>query len=103
MPQFEELSPEAVRVLTQARELLQRGWQQHFAHDQARDSYCLVGAVAAASDRMANGRHYPHSQQLCVILNDACGGIPQCWNDAPGRTQEDVLRLLDGILARARK
>lgn len=98
-----ELSPEAVRVLVGARQLLQRGWIQGRAALPDRSAFCLMGALSEGGGGRPGGLIGERWFALVAVLNDACGNIAQIWNDTPGRTQEDVLRLLDGILARVRK
>ncbi len=97
---MKELSPEAVRMLVRARELLQRGWCQH--RGQEGDRYCLWGAARQAW--MEAGATNALQKEVCHIVNSSTSPRRMAdWNDAPGRTQADVLRLLDGILARVRK
>lgn len=109
------LSPEAVRMLTRMRELLQRGWTQKadargrwglpvpYASQFAR-RFCLVGALSRAQVDLGRAAGFARGEVL-TRLWQASGAVHSLlgWNDAPGRTQEEVLRLLDGVLARVRK
>ncbi len=111
MVEQQELSPKAVRMLVGMRELLARGWCQGasamrgteavVAFDPDADHYCLEGA------RLRVGREMEvsllTSDEVAEALHAAVGRNTQDWNDAPYRTLEDVLRLIDGILAKVGK
>ena len=67
-------------------------WCQFNYHDSGTDSYCVAGAIIAVSradavisDRLWNQlRHRISKMHL----------LPFEWNDAPGRTFEDVIEML---------
>ena len=108
------------QVLTEARKLIAQGWTQGCYHDvdDGLNCYCLAGAVGAAeagSVRLAKGRvkfifysRIKSIQSLSDCLggkgrgHDAVGLVTE-WNDAPGRTQEDVLALIDRAIAKEAK
>lgn len=108
-------------ALGEARLLLQRGWTQEAycrlpdgslipphskMHGQAerRIAYCLAGALDQAA-----ARHLLDPDELRALVEEEIAEPRRSpedpftierWNDAPGRTQADVLALLDGVLAR---
>ena len=97
-------------ILTRARELLahEGAWTQgDFAHDAHGNScdprercascWCLVGALERAAydssdpeGAMLEGAMYA----LAAALGLDTLGV---WNDAPGRTRDEVLQLLDRV------
>lgn len=96
------------RVLGAVRERLARGWCQHYVAVNAAGqevtlgstqavSWCLVGAV---SMEVRAGNRIPYSE-FCEVVEFLRSqvGDPVAWNNAPERTQEDVLHFLDGLLA----
>ncbi len=110
-----ELSPEVVRVLVRARELLQRGWckggfakkgnkRVHFLKPEA-DHFCVMGAIHRADSELTKtgAAFYPAFMAILGAIGGQCCEAIPTWNDAKERTQADVLRLLDGILAKVRK
>lgn len=83
----------AATVLREARELLVRdGWCQG-EYRAGNGRLCLVGAVFSATP-------YPASAlgRLEAIQSGALG-----WNDAPGRTVDEVLALLDRAIGEAER
>lgn len=93
------MSNHTVEVLKGAKALIEeKGWIQGDAHTSK--GYCLIGAIGAAACLMAdsfgnygvwNGEAYNAAARI---------GITSFvdFNDAPGRTKEDVLNLLDAIV-----
>lgn len=105
MSRVEELSPEVVRVLTEMRKILRYGWTQGQCQDRA--VHCLIAAKYVALRWLGLSDGHPAGDEISGLLRRHIGCADALslidWNNVPGRTQEDVLRLLDGILARARK
>lgn len=100
-----ELSLKAVQTLTRMRELLQRGWIQGRAYD-GWSGVCIQGALTRSFYGWKSTSEVV--KILCQAMNMPLDWVEgkdplAVWNDAPGRTQAEVLRLLDGILARGRK
>lgn len=109
-------TPNHVRdVLIEARRLIAAGWcQGGFARcdaggckidDPAATHFCIVGALRAAGYRVTRGA--PNRTLAAELLvSQAMTGLEiyavnlVLWNDRPGRTQEEVLALLDRALAR---
>ena len=94
---------EVAVVLTEAIELLKRGWcQTHSAvdeddkviHSKSKDAkcWCAVGAISAVTSRdELFARCYSE-------LASEVGGSLGDWNDSSERTQEDVLDLFQAVL-----
>lgn len=88
-------------ILIGARERIARGWAQgNFAYNAEGDrvgssdpeacKWCVVGAIYATTDR-------PFLRQdamSAVAVHSKTGALP-IWNDAPERTQADVLAAFD--------
>jgi TolB-like protein len=93
-----------VSDLTEARKLLEKGWTQNAyarnANGVAVDeenpnacSFCVRGAL--------NRAHASLETHLLVgrVVKERTGGLwVHLWNDAPGRTREEVLAMIDEIL-----
>jgi len=107
-------------TLAEARKLIAQGWTQGAFYDDedGRGCYCLAGAVGtvdAASAKLTKGRvnfvFYSRSKSigaLSACLGGRGGGAGAVdlvteWNDAPDRTQEDVLGLIDRAIAKEAK
>lgn len=79
---------DAKQILTQAAELIRRhGWvQRKFGSDGG--GFCLIGALIHASPSRYEDAYARVSQELGERSLIS-------WNDAEGRTQEEVLELLE--------
>jgi hypothetical protein len=107
-------------TLAEARKLIAQGWTQGAFYDDEDGSgcYCLAGAVGAAeaaSVKLTKGRvnfvFYSRSKSIAAL--SACLGgrgsgagavdLVTEWNDTPGRTQQDVLALIDRAIAKEAK
>lgn len=93
---------DAVAVLREARKLLDRGWCQGalalddkgskiYEKSPAACRWCLLGAIGAAS----NWRHAPSKKAISMLRVSTEWEQPANWNDAPGRTQAEVLAAVD--------
>ncbi len=107
--------------LKQARELLAKGWTQHvsargpdgYAADALDDRavcWCIYGAIS----HVANVNTNDEWSLLWKPVQDACIAIgytdspgtkngPVKFNDAPGRTKEEVLAMLDCAITNSEK
>lgn len=104
-------SNQTVEVLKRTRELVAQGWcQEAFAktkHGQPcawsepeAGQFCISGAVRRAAYSQGRGNRY----ELWKRAGDAIRLIVPdfvSWNDEPGRTQQEVLDLLDRAIAGA--
>lgn len=102
-------SPTTVEVLKKARALLEKGWcQGHYAigesgrevdaMSKSARCFCIDGALIRA-----NGTDSEYIA-TAAIVRAALGKAafsPIGWNDAPGRTQSEVLDLMDRAIALA--
>ena len=90
---------QVIDALVRARGLVERGWCQgrYEADGQGETrAYCAVGAW------LATGEQDVSLTLLVRALRDAGHGHLIEWNDAPERTQADVLALYDAAIALAR-
>lgn len=84
--------------LKSAREtLLRDGWCQHEITN-SEGQHCLIGTVLyTRGDIDLNTM----GSLLKILRDDGFVGGPAHWNDTPGRTEQDVLKLLDKAIRRA--
>lgn len=81
------------QLLTGARNaILKHGWVQHKAGSLG-EGFCLVGAIVAVSSKRSTV--YGNGADVYRFLSKFTDGSPVHWNDAPGRTREEVLELLE--------
>lgn len=88
--------------------LVEKGWTQGcFARDAmalpiewtsgGAKSFCLAGAISFVADH--DRENFSMHELLLNRIRYKTGKIVSSYNDAPERTKEDVLALLDGIIA----
>lgn len=84
-------------ALEKARALIARGWCQNTQID-ADGNVCVVGAIklAAGVEHISVYRHLGFTMDTSRP-NETW---PAVWNDAPGRTQAEVLARFDAAIAR---
>src|ERR1051326_6777814 len=85
------------RMLVEARQRLSQGWCQHRARQ--RGSACMIGSLA-----ITDYERFIDSERL--LLGPLRGlGSPQAsvaaFNDAPGRTKQQVLQVYDRAIQRS--
>jgi len=92
---------EVLKILDETKKtLIERGWHQgYFAIDKRRKhvsfmnesacAFCVLGAVFRAAGTK------PVAGPLNALSAVAPGGSAAAYNDAPGRTKEDMLALID--------
>jgi hypothetical protein len=100
-----------IALLTDASALVARGWCQGSdargpegepvePWDERAESWSLLGAIVAVLEREARERDEVPLEQLAAALYALAEVIEieslAAWNDAPGRSQADVLRTLGG-------
>ena len=79
------------QALLIARDMIERGWCQGRYQDEA-DNVCLAGAINAAAAKISIW-----TIPIYLLFDESSLFV---WNDAPGRTKEEVLALIDGALER---
>lgn len=80
------------QTLIEVRQLLiDKGWCQHFSENDL-GQYCLMGALSIVGD--------PNDEAYIYLYPLTNYGVSR-WNDAPGRTFEEVIALLDKAIAGA--
>lgn len=91
---------ELLNDLTAAREYIARGWCQYACYAPNVDGGCLFAAVRDVTRGWdGNLRFRQLNDWVQAHIPD---GLPMShWNDAPGRTQAEVLALLDQCKADA--
>jgi hypothetical protein len=96
------------QVLTEARKLIAQGWTQgeYKRVVNGVECWCISGAMGqAAPDYKPNGLEFAALFRALraddFYLSSSTSLIE--WNDTPGRTQEDVLALIDRAIAKEAK
>lgn len=85
----------AIRVLRRARRLVARpdGWTQHTSLDRA-GRVCAIGAIFGPLGCVFDIRRYEAFEAVNMLVPPWLRTL-STWNDAPGRTQDDVVALFD--------
>ena len=85
-------------------------WCQHNGHTvtpEGVNQYCLLGAIDRVTDSvhtLANNgapSRYNAARAVVVAMLGPSGMFPVTWNDLKGRTQAEVLELLDKAIEAA--
>lgn len=87
-----------IQVLKRARKLLSKGWCQEAAFIPAYhgkpDSFCLIGATSFATKARWPREAIKARERIREALPPGSVSIID-FNDDPGRTQEQVLEVMD--------
>lgn len=97
---------EAIRILEEAKVKLKKGWcQGAFALNEWGETvssrspmahrWCLMGAIESSANKAVSGS----AVMTTVMEVTGIGGLAR-FNDAPGRTQAEVIEVLDRAIAR---
>ncbi len=96
------MANDVAETLDKARALIEAGWAQH--HYEINGCYCALGAIEAAA-----GRDWRQAAEVVAPLAAAIGrpagdGDREIggWNDAPERTQAEVIQAFKEAAALAR-
>jgi hypothetical protein len=113
---------EVTKALSDMRVLIERGWSQHLAardllgntvepRDKAAVRWCLHGAcMAVVGDIVVTNEDWARYWRPLVAAAEEAGFPVHGWaphagpvrfNDAPGRTQAEVIALMDRAIALA--
>jgi hypothetical protein len=103
------LSPDARTLLTAVRALIAAGWCQHASardaagrrvpyHAADARAWSLHGAMFRADLDVFHGQAHGWEEARRALAAAGCEPGTVLWNDAPDRTQADVLALLDRAL-----
>ncbi len=80
-----------------ARAFVARGWCQHKTKDEQTGAVCAIGAIMETT---VNGHIYCTSRDRIIkVLGLANNSELIWWNDAPERTQAEVLAAFDAAIA----
>jgi hypothetical protein len=86
--------PVANRTLLQAADIIrERGWCQHVLVDPLSGGFCAEAAIRQAADGTP-AKISLKSMPARALLEKRVETIP-IWNDAPGRTKEQVIEALE--------
>lgn len=91
------MTTQVARDLRAAAEVLRRdGWTRGFYTDPETGAHCAVGAIRSAISMTDSAPMTPALNErwdaLEVVLN---GEGATFWNDAPGRTADEVIAALE--------
>jgi hypothetical protein len=89
-------------VLLQAAAIVEQGWCQGEYTDEA-GRHCAAGDIyrAAANGTSNAGVSYDNGSMATRVFMQFIGGYVSNWNDAPERTQADVVTALREAAQRA--
>lgn len=83
-----------IEALREGRARVERGWCQEILAEG--NTVCALGGVSLAlRSRGRPCRYYQATRFLCMALGVKYETDVMSWNDAPERTQADVLALYD--------
>jgi hypothetical protein len=110
-----EVSPAIAEILEKAAKLIEPegAWTQgHFARGASGNptgvnsrwarSFCAEGAILFSPEGLTTSEQNDADDFFCSILPDAPGNPIAAWNDAPERTQAEVVAKLRQAAAIAR-
>ena len=99
--------PQVSRDLLEAARIVERGWCQGMfgaGLGYNRKGNCLWGAVMKATDSgmgPANERERAAMKAVGCVLGVDCSNDAALWNDAPERTQAEVVKALQEAALKA--
>lgn len=86
----------AADVLAEACDLISKGWIQGAGHNEDYTAFCALGALTFAPGAW----HY--GGEAVALLRQVIDTVSvTVWNDAPGRTQEEVILAFKSAYSRA--
>ena len=98
------------QTLIQVRKLVEAGWLQFYNHtmDNGHDRYCLLGAINKVTHDNETTAYVEAKRALAAVIPsrepvsmDRAFWVITKYNDHPGRTQAEVLAVIDLAIARA--
>jgi hypothetical protein len=98
------LTPEARRILVEAKGILSGGWFQILStsppsvRSVGDGGHCALTALHAAERMVMETDRVPLSLDVLHGLEGLCGRELVDWNNAPERTHEEVVALFDKAL-----
>ena len=95
VPQLPALDEKTRRVLSVAKGIIAKQWGRGTDSYAGRNGYCILGATNLAGDILLSD---PASAKVQLALLIGAPHYLAAWNDAPGRTQEEVVALFDRAL-----
>jgi hypothetical protein len=82
------------KVLLDAAQIVRRGWCQ-MALEDGKGRFCALGALHIADGDIADGAFSTAGRKAFIELNILVGGFIPGWNNAPGRTAEEVAAAME--------
>lgn len=116
------MSYNKVQILRRARDLVGQGWTQRTGardanykvvsfSDESAVCYCALGAIFRAAyeglteevgiQRVLKATDLPQVKEIYNEIADKVGKWVGVWNDAPDRTQAEVLQVFDEMVFEA--
>jgi hypothetical protein len=89
---------DVTKLLIEGRERIEQGWCQ--GRFEAKGSFCMLGAIRY--DHQTTKWRRAARKRLARALGlgqEADGNHIPNWNDAPGRTKDEVLQAFDRAIA----
>lgn len=83
------------QLLIEGRARVEQGWCRH-AYQKRTGEVCMAGALGVRNALSVNVLQYDAIQRLRVAIN---GRDIEEFNDARGRTKEDILEVYDRAIA----
>ena len=83
-------------ILIEAKELVENGWIQHRLTD-GQGNYCAAGAIEHSACYTSQS-----TLEIIDFMCDLVGGPLSAYNDAPGRTKDEILALFDRAIAESK-
>jgi len=100
-----QIVPDVTLRLIDARQKLQNGWTRgafKYKWSSGRVSYCILGALGYSPDRDAARQLFSDMEATGLIRAILPKHVPiNIWNDEKGRTQAEVLSVMDKAIARS--
>lgn len=94
--------PFAAAVLLEAAALIERdGWAQHIGFDPETGGRCALFAIRDAHDALRPGEGDYDSAPSDLLRDHLGTRFVSTWNDAPGRTMDEVVAALRSAAALA--
>lgn len=86
---------DVTKLLIEGRERIEQGWCQHKTRE--RGAVCVIGALHDGRSGV-DEPYYAAMRRLGRAVGLAWSLLP-LWNDAPGRTKDEVLAAFDKAIA----
>lgn len=89
---------DVTHLLIDGRMAIEQGWTQYGYQDDE-GNVCMLGAIGFRTDN-ENTYNEVRVTASHILDEECCGKIAWIWNDAPGRTKEEVLAVYDRVITK---